>query len=437
MAELESTWAEQFSRAVLAVNSGRSRTPRPGYLVINPLGVPRRGAVLLPDAALDLRPEGPLRAAQFTGTGVYAVVDLPAFGYAWVPAEPNLEVPPVQPGALSAHGRTLKNESIELEIDEATGGIRGLMALGESTPRVAQQLVLSGLGETNGKPLSSQMKADRYDIDHAGPALVQATAAGTIVDRYSGARLASYQQRYRLWTGRPVVEIEVTLADLDQGWLDRAAGADPWTVYLASRWAWPDASSMLRRTVLLTPEVTELSRPETPLALDISTRRQRTALLFGGLAYHQKFGARMLDTLLVAGAETGRTFRMGVVLDLEYPFQAALDLVTPTPVVPTDLGEPATGARSWLLHVDHKAVAVSRVEFVETTGEGRGWGLVLHLLETAGQSSRCRVRFFQNPTWARQIDFQGDLVVDLSLDGDSVMLDLTPNELACVEVTLG
>ena len=75
--------------------------------------------------------------------------------------------------------------------------------------------------------------------------------------------------------------------------------------------------------------------------------------------------------------------------------------------------------------------------FVEATGEGRGWGLVFHLLETAGQSSRCRLRFFRNPTWARQIDFQGETIIDLSVDGDAVLVDLTPNELARVEVTLG
>ena len=45
-------------------------------------------------------------------------------------------------------------------------------------------------------------------------------------------------------------------------------------------------------------------RPETPDVLDVSTRRQRTALLFGGLAHHRRHGGRMLDTLLVAGRET-------------------------------------------------------------------------------------------------------------------------------------
>ncbi len=404
--------------------------------MINPLGIPRRVAVILPDAALDLRPEGPLKAAQFTDEGVYAVVDVPPFGFAWVPAEPNLEQSPSGPGGPSARGRTLKNETIEIEIDEGTGGIRGVMAVGESTARIGQQLVVAGLGESRENPVSSQMKADRFDIDYGGPALVQATASGKLIDPRNGSQLAVFSQRYRLWTGRPVLEIDVTLDQIDPSWLERAAQGDPWTHYLACRWAWPDPTSMLRRTVLLTPEMTELERPETPDALDLSTRRQRTALLFGGLPYHQKHGNRMLDTLLVAGTEAARSFRLGVVLDLEHPYQAALDLITPAPVVPVADGPPPVGARGWLILLDQKSVAVTHVEFVEATGDGRGWGLIVHLLETGGQSSRCRIRFFRNPTWARQVDFQGELVIDLSIDGDGVLVDLTPTELARLEVTL-
>ena len=79
-------WAGRLAGRVVAARSwGAPPRPGPGYLVLNPLGVPRRVAVVLPDAALDLRPEGPLRAAQFTEEGVCAVVDLPAFGFAWVP----------------------------------------------------------------------------------------------------------------------------------------------------------------------------------------------------------------------------------------------------------------------------------------------------------------------------------------------------------------
>src|SRR5438105_10720171 len=78
-------WAASLAHHIVAAGAaaGTGRGKRPGYLVINPLGVPRRAAVILPDAALDLRPEGPLRSAQFTDEGVCAVVDLPAFGFAW------------------------------------------------------------------------------------------------------------------------------------------------------------------------------------------------------------------------------------------------------------------------------------------------------------------------------------------------------------------
>jgi alpha-mannosidase len=233
------------------------------------------------------------------------------------------------------------------------------------------------------------------------------------------------------------LEIDVSLAEIEPGWLDRAAASDPWNAFLACRWAWPDASAMLRRTLPFAPEITELSRPETSLALDISTRRQRTALLFGGLPYHQKHGSRMLDTLLVAGSETARSFRLGVALDLEHPFQAALEFITDAIVVRSDLGPPAAGSRGWLISLDRKTVAVTSVSFLEAQPEGRSWGLALHLQESSGQSARCRIRFFRSPTSARQVDFQGEHIVDLSIDGDAVLIDLTAHELALLEVILG
>ncbi len=393
--------------------------------------------MILPDAALDLRPEGPLRAAQFTEDGVYAVVDLPPIGFAWVPRETDVTRPTATNHALSAGGRKLKNESIEIEIDAATGGIRSLAAPGESSARLAQQLVITGLVDAQGKPAISQMKLDKLEIDYAGPALAQATARGRLVDPLEGNRVAGFTQRYRLWTGRPIVEIDINLEYLHASWLERALHADPWSVYIACRWAWPDPTSMLRRTIFFSPELTEAERPETPDVLDISTRKQRTALLFGGLPYHRKNGGRMLDTLLVAGAETERSFRLSVVLDLEHPFQAAQDVITPALLVPVDHGPPSQGARGWLAQVDQKGVAVTHIDYAPRTADGPAWGLVFHLLETTGRASRCRLRLFANPVSARQTDFQGETIVDLSIEGDAVFIDLTPHELARIDVTMG
>jgi alpha-mannosidase len=417
--------------------TGSTSQGREGYLVINPLNITRRAAVILPDAALDLRPAGPLRAAQFTDQGVWAVVDLPPFGFAWVDKEADLGRPPASSVGMSARGRQLRNESMEIEIDASTGGIRSVAAVGESTARLGQQLVMTGLVDAQGKPAASQMRCARFDVDYGGPALVQASSSGTLVDPRHGQRLASFVQRYRLWTGRPILEIEITLSDLDPSWLERSARSDPWSVYLACRWAWPDPSSMLRRTFLWSTELTDVERPETPDALDISTRTQRTALLFGGLPHHRKRGSRMLDTLLVAGSETCRSFTLGVVLDLEHPFHAAQDAITAPYVVPIDNGPPAIGPTGWLMQIDNKGVAVSHLEFAEQTGEDKGWGLIVHLLETSGQAGRCRLRFYRNPSWARQVDFLGETIIDLSVQDDAVLIDLTPHELARLEVTIG
>lgn len=410
----------------------------PGYLVLNPLGIPSRAVVTLPDAALDLRPQGPLVAAQFTEEGVQAVVDLPAFGFAWVPKNANPDLAPAPTGALSAKDRVLANEFLAIEIDQATGGVRGIRAVSEDTSRLGQQLVatLPKSPSDPNPPAATKMVADHFEVEYAGPALVQAISRGALIDPGGDRTIARFTQRFRLWAGRPALEIDITLSDLDPSWQASAAQADPWSTFIACRWAWPDSNSMLRRLIMGSPELTEVQRPETPEAIDISTRRQRTAMVFGGLPYHQRHGGRMLDTLLVAGSEAARSFRLGVVLDLEHPFHAVQDWTATASVVPIEKGPPSIGSTGWLAKVDHRAVMITHLEVVESTGEGRGWGFVAHLLETGGNASRCRLRFCRNPVWARQADFQGETTVDLPIEGDAVLVDLTPHELARVEVTV-
>jgi alpha-mannosidase len=416
---------------------GEGSSVRPGYLVLNPLGVTRRARVLLPDAAADLRPEGPLRAAQFTEDGVWAVVDLPPHGFSWVPREANPDRPSSPTNAVSIRDRTLTNEAMTLSIDPTTGGLRGLQAFGEDTARIGQQLCILGLVGPDGKPAPSKMKGLTFSADYGGPALVQATSTGTLHDPKDDRRLATFRQRFRLWTGRPTLEIDVELTEIDPDWLASIAGADPWTQYLACRWAWPDSLSTLRRTALLAPSATEGERLETPDAIDITSRQRRTTLLFGGLSHHKRHGQRMLDTLLVAGGETARSFQLGVALDLEHPFPAALDFTAPALVVPVASGPPRSGPTGWLLQVDHKSVAIARLEYTSKAGDGNGFGLIADLIETAGKAARCRLRAFRDPKQARQVDGHGEHLVDLTIDGDAVLIDLTPHEIARVELTLG
>jgi alpha-mannosidase len=125
------------------------------------------------------------------------------------------------------------------------------------------------------------------------------------------------------------------------------------------------------------------------------------------------------------------------VLEQERLARLAQEWLTPALVVPTPGGPPPIGSTGWLAQVDHKAVVVTRVELVEETGDGGGWGLVVHLLETSGLAARTKLRLFRNPTRARQVDFLGETIIELSLDGDAARIDLTPHELARIEVTVG
>ena len=93
LALLQAEWSKALTAGILGNltcgETNGTRQHRPGYIVFNASCISRRAGVILPDAAMDLRPEGPLRVAQFIEDGVCAVVDLPPFGFAWVPKESN------------------------------------------------------------------------------------------------------------------------------------------------------------------------------------------------------------------------------------------------------------------------------------------------------------------------------------------------------------
>ncbi|MDX2039195.1 MAG: glycosyl hydrolase family 38 [Isosphaeraceae bacterium] len=426
-------WGAALARGVIG---DPAEIPRPGFLVFNPIGQARRAAVILPEAAPDLKAEGPLRAAQLTDEGVWAVVELPAYGYAWIPREPEPGGGGIEPGEVSLRDNRLRNAAIELQVDAQTGGIRGFNAAGEATARLGQQLAVRGLVDAQGSPITTKMVADRIEPEYAGPVLAQSVATGRIVDS-AGARIADFEQRYRVWNGRPIADVDIDISNISESHLSQFQHADPRRHAFVAAWAWPDKESTIRSLQFGHPWETFAERLETNEAIDISTRSRRVALLFGGLAHHRRHSSRMLDTSLIVGREVERHFRFGLALDLEYPFQAAQERLAPAFVIPTESGPPPSGPVGRFFTLDQKSVQAHSLRFVDDSGDGRGWGVRLLLVETAGRSSRCRVQCFRNPVWGRQLDLSGDVLVDLSVEDDSVMVEMTPHEIAVVEITLG
>jgi alpha-mannosidase len=282
------------------------------------------------------------------------------------------------------------------------------------------------------------MICETHEVEYAGPALAQGVSRGRIVrGDAEAATLARYEQRVRLWHGHTTLELETRLFDFHESLAaDGNAPADAWASAIACRWAWADADAELRSASLLAHEKVLAQTVETSESLEIASRGQRSHLLFDGLAYHRRHGARMLDTLLIPRGERERTFRFRVAIDPESGAAAIMEGRQPAVVIPTSSGCPRSGSSGWFYRLDQRNVALTRTQFAEFTNDGRGWGLVFHVLETANRATRCRLRLFRDPIAARLTDFQGDHIVDLEVQGDAVLLDLTPRELARVEVTL-
>lgn len=139
----------------------------------------------------------------------------------------------------------------------------------------------------------------------------------------------------------------------------------------------------------------------------------------------------MLDSLLVVNGETARRFKMAVGIDLAHPMQHAISLLDPPTVVPA-VARPASGASAaWLFHVDAKNVVATHWEAIRD-GQ-RAAGFRVRLLECEGRGGPVRLRALRALDSARQVDFRGEPLVDLPVEGEQATIDMAACEWVEVE----
>ncbi|HEX5103123.1 MAG TPA: hypothetical protein VFV87_04900, partial [Pirellulaceae bacterium] len=413
------------ARLAAAVSASNPNGPK-GPLILNPLSFIRRIGVEGLDLAGLPTIERPVYAADEGAGGAQAVVDAPAFGF--VHLTPGKSAQRDKKTLLLAEENLLRNEFFEAIINPTTGSLAAIHEYKARGNRLSQQLALrlpgpkQKPGDTYRDPdesaVYSVMAADSVETTIATTALGEIVARGRLLDQH-GSKLAGFVQTYRLWRGSRVLHVEIELDPVEE------PKADPWNSYYCVRWAWPDESADLHRTVNETRQAVTEKRFESPHYVEITDEKTSTTILTGGLPFHRRQEERMLDTLLITRGERERKFRLGIGVDLSHPLHEALGLFLPPLVVP-NVPQPKSGNSGWLLHLSSRNVIVTSLQPLEEGG--RIVGFTARLLETAGRPASLAVSAFRPVKSASTVDFAGQPLGDCPIEDGKIKFDLAAHE---------
>ena len=425
---------------------------QPGLLLVNTLGFPRLAVVDL-SQHLSQPPVigGAIKFVQWDERCKTATVEFPGSGFVWLPQSAGGASTPT-PVAPLAEPNLLRNDFFEVLLSESSGGLRQLKNYGRSPNRLSQQLgyrfprerkiISPDPEQPDTKSYYGEMRATSSTVTSTGPTLGEIVTEGNLVDQTNNQKLATFKQTFRVWRGRPVLEIEIEIDPI------KMPDGDPWTNYIGARFAWNSSIAALTRSVLGGAQTDwKDERLESPLYLEIADENQRTTILTHGLPFHRKTGERMLDSIMLVSGETQRKFRFTIAVDQPYPMQAALDALTPITVIPTAKGPPRSGNSGWFFHLSGRNVQIVQLlELMENPVEltdawdplaaqptPTGQGLALRLLETEGRPVRVTLQCYRTPQSARQRDFQGRTITDLTIHGDTIQIDMVAHEVADIE----
>ncbi len=434
---LQSVKGRAEVRVVQAIARGPSSESR-GVTVFNATGFSRQVVLSLADAVTP-PVGGPIVASEQYGDSSRALVEVPAFGFAWIgsssenkPAQLSRRAkasPPI------AQENTLANEYCEILINPETGGIQTVRDFTVRGNRLSQQLVMrlperplpieveQAIAATGYDRRYTRMVAESVEMTDGGSLRGEITSRGRLVD---GERtVATFVQKTRLAAGSRLIEIEVELEPIDEPM------ADPWASYYACRWAWAEDFSELRRSVHGASYATDLQRFEAPDFVEIVATKAGTAILPGGLPFHVRSGSRMLDTLLIVHGDCGRRFRLGIAVEHPRPWEAACEFNSPISIVPDVSSPPAGAVTGWIFHLDAKNVMVTHWSLLVDGGQVVGFRA--RLLEMAGMGVSAHLRSFRTVSSARRVDFLGEQIEELQVDGDRVRIDLGSHEFVEIE----
>jgi alpha-mannosidase len=441
---------ETTSQAALARIIMHGAGSEPGWLVTNPLSFTRRVVVDLNEATSAPAVEGPVKHVQFDDSRKQALVEIPAAGYVWI-GESGGAKQSETPAPL-ADSHRLQNEHFEVFVSESTGGLQRIKKHGRTPNRLSQQLAFRFPTEQTirtqvsedtvqeSKTWYSEMRCSSVEVTCNSDSMGEITTKGDLIDLSTETSVATFTQVFRIWRGRPVLDIEI---DIDA---KKTPEGDPWSNYYAARFAWNDSTASISQSLYGAAQTIQMQRIESSDFIELASDDERTTIIPNGLPFHRKTSNRMMDSLLVCEGDSCRSFRFSVVIDNAYPMETALAVTSPVKAIRTENGPPRSGNTGWFYHVDTRCVQVTKVSALvveppdsstvapPSEEKSSQQGFALRMQETEGRYQSVYVELFRTPTNARVRDLRGQTVTELPQSGEGVRVEFSPFGIVDLEL---
>ncbi|MGL6227054.1 MAG: hypothetical protein ACRC10_10585 [Thermoguttaceae bacterium] len=257
----------------------------------------------------------------------------------------------------------LRNDYFEVRVEQLTGAIRSINTFNQRGNRCAQQIVFRVPSEDRQDDPRAEggiqcgysiMCADQIEILSSSPLCGRLQIRGRLM-RQDGVLAGRFEQILTIKRLCKVLELEMKIDPTLE------PGEKVWDSYFANRVAWSDSLLDVRGGVHGSAFPMKEDLLQTPEFIDLRNEKGSLTILTGGLPYHRVFDGRWIDSVLIPRGESGRSFRLGIGVDLPNPQQAATDFLLndfdATGMIPAPKFQTA-----WLFATDTKNVQIVQLE---------------------------------------------------------------------------
>lgn len=403
------------------VSEGDSTSASSGKLLINPRSNPVRSMVRTEAAQTLLATESWHFAAGSADNNRLTCVDLPSLGFVVAPLESSSIAKPDKLMLADSSGM-LRNEFIEIQVDTQRGHLRTLHIPGKRGNRLSAMIAFRT--KSGAKYEHSEMVARNCSVIANSSMLGAIRTEGSLI--WQGKSVGDFAIEFEVRRGTRLVSADISLSNLK--FTDEC---NPWLSAFILRLAWPTEAAILRTY----PEGRRTnwsgSKVVASELIEIDEADYQTQFLTGGLAFHARQDARILETILAVHGQTSVRHQVAFAVDLPYPLPTAQQFMDQ--VYQCDLTGSVAAASGWLVTVDCKSVHVD-LECPLQDDQGKTVGLRLLVSELHGKSVTANIQFLRDIAEAQRVDYCGGKISRVTANADTLTIALRANEQSLVDL---